>query len=338
MKKYYILALTFLCLLMGQSSFGQFISGDQDFAENYSISDEELTNLFADVEKQLDEIVITKYKSESGGSSDDDGPDIYGFTYNGGSSQGGTNSGDDCWFCSSDDTDGSSYLDNYFEGYFNGPNSGQYGYEGDQTVQHFIPFADGTNDIVNGINNGDYGLITQGVFWILADAYSIGGDRAIVGFLKIGDEVAVPIVKSAESFFKVGDDIAGFIVQSLKNGTNGKFAIIGRKMASVETVGNSLINEGKQIELFNTFYQEKNIFKIDGIDRGWLEITDEFNALKSQYGIIPDNVLENSLMFKANKIWAEKIKSLGYTIIDIGNQTNEATESIFYNMEITTIF
>ena len=92
------------------------------------------------------------------------------------------------------------------------------------------------------------------------------------------------------------------------NGTNTKIAIIGRKMGPVEIVGNSLVNEGRQIELFNSAYQKNNIFEIDGVNKTWKQIDDEFNALKNKYGIIPDNVLENSLMYKANKIWAEKIK------------------------------
>ena len=44
-------------------------------------------------------------------------------------------------------------------------------------------------------------------------------------------------------------------------------------------------------------------------------------------------------MYKANKIWAEKLKSQGYTIIDIGYpQDQNLGPSLFYNMELTTIF
>jgi len=146
------------------------------------------------------------------------------------------------------------------------------------------------------------------------------------------------VVQGAGSVFKVGDNIAGFFVNRIKNGTNGKIAIVGRKMSPVETVGNSLATEGKQIELFNTSFQKDNIFKIDGVDKTWGDITSDFNNLKKQYGTIPDNILQNSLMYKANLVWAEKIKTQGYTIIDLGNPTNEIAQSVFYNMEVQTIF
>lgn len=109
-------------------------------------------------------------------------------------------------------------------------------------------------------------------------------------------------------------------------------------MSPIETVGSSLVAEGKQVELFNTFYQQNNVFTIDGVDKTWSQITTEFDDLKNQYGNIPDNVLQNSLMYKANKVWAEKIKNQGFTILDFGNPTNETTQSVFYNIETSTIF
>lgn len=38
-------------------------------------------------------------------------------------------------------------------------------------------------------------------------------------------------------------------------------------------------------------------------------------------------------MYKINKQWIEKMKSDGYTIIDIGNPLSNSVESMFYNME-----
>ena len=38
-------------------------------------------------------------------------------------------------------------------------------------------------------------------------------------------------------------------------------------------------------------------------------------------------------MYKINKQWIEKMKSDGYTIIDIGNPLSNDMESLFYNME-----
>lgn len=338
-NKYFILAITFLCLLLGQSSFGQFKSGDQDFAENFGIDDNELAKLIASMDKQLDEIIIIRHKSDTISSEDesDNSPTISSSGNATSYILGIISSNNDCFLCGDND-DNLGYLDTYFEDYFNGPNSGEYGYQGDKTVQHFIPFADGTDDIVTGYQLGDSSLIGQGVFWIALDFLSLGGDRAIFGFIRTGEEIAVPVVKTIENIIKVGDDIGGIIVKNLRSGTNGKFAIIGRKMSSVETAANALINEGKEVELFNEFYQNKKSFYINGENVGWDRIVKEFDTLKSQYGTIPDNILEDSLMYKANKIWAEKIESLGYTIIDIGNPTNEPIESIFYNLETAIIF
>lgn len=71
---------------------------------------------------------------------------------------------------------------------------------------------------------------------------------------------------------------------------------------------------------------------------GGQDIVDDFATLKQLHGNIPDNVLQNSMMYKANKIWAEKLKTQGYTVIDIGYPDGIATSSIFYNMELTTIY
>lgn len=122
-------------------------------------------------------------------------------------------------------------------------------------------------------------------------------------------------------------------------GTNGKIAVIGRKMdGHVKTVAEVLKREGKDIEIFDVFYQKDKIFHVDGVNKRWQDIVDDFATLKQLHGNIPDNVLQNSMMYKANKIWAEKLKTQGYTVIDIGYPDGIATSSIFYNMELTTIY
>jgi hypothetical protein len=65
----------------------------------------------------------------------------------------------------------------------------------------------------------------------------------------------------------------------------------------------------------------------------------DFSEWKNKFsdGRIPDHEMPNTLIFKVNKEWAEKIKNEGYTIIDIGSSHNK-TPSIFYEMEIETIF
>jgi hypothetical protein len=156
---------------------------------------------------------------------------------------------------------------------------------------------------------------------------------------KIGSLEADVIVNGAGSVFKVGDNIAGKIVQNVKSGTNGKIAVIGRRMPGhVELVAQELLNQGKQVEIFNDFYQAGKPFDIEGQIYLWEDIVADFNNLKQQYVTIPNNILENSLMFKANQKWANKLLSEGYEVIDIGYPQGTTTQSIFYNMELQTIF
>jgi len=122
-------------------------------------------------------------------------------------------------------------------------------------------------------------------------------------------------------------------------GTNGKIAVIGRKMPGhVDVVTAELANQGKQVEAFNDVYQSGNSFNIDGSLYSWDDVVNDFNSLKQQYGTIPDNVLENSLMFKANQKWVNKLIDEGYEVIDIGYSQGVTSESIFYNMELQFIF
>ena len=48
--------------------------------------------------------------------------------------------------------------------------------------------------------------------------------------------------------------------------------------------------------------------------------------------------LPNTLMFKANQQWVQKLLYEGYEIIDIGYPNNVNTPSLFYNMELNLIF
>lgn len=43
-------------------------------------------------------------------------------------------------------------------------------------------------------------------------------------------------------------------------------------------------------------------------------------------------------MYKANEKWAEKLVDEGYDIIDMGYPNGVTTESVFYIMELNTIF
>ena len=143
--------------------------------------------------------------------------------------------------------------------------------------------------------------------------------------------------------FKVGDKIGDKIIQKIKNGNNGMIAIVGRKMVGhVEDAATILKSEGKQVEIFSEAYQKDNIFKIDGINRTWTEIVEDFKNANNQYlkeGVyIKDSELPKTMMYKANKIWVEKLIEKGYTVIDIGCPVCGMSESVFYNMELQTIF
>lgn len=101
------------------------------------------------------------------------------------------------------------------------------------------------------------------------------------------------------------------------------------------------------VEIFSDAKQENIIFNIDGQDYSWSDILDDFKnppdpitgipKYKKNGKYISEEEVPNTLMFKANKQWAEKLIKEGYTIIDIGNPNN-LSPSIFYNLELNTIF
>ncbi len=152
-------------------------------------------------------------------------------------------------------------------------------------------------------------------------------------------------MQGAGKFFNVGDNIAGKVIQKVKVGTNGKVAIIGRKMLGyVEDVATTLRNEGKQVEIFSELDQKNNLFNIEGVNKSWQDIVEDFENKYSQYltndkGWILDSELPKTMMYKANKIWANKLKSQGYTVIDIGYPSGQnLPQSVFYNMELSDLF
>ena len=104
------------------------------------------------------------------------------------------------------------------------------------------------------------------------------------------------------------------------SGSNGKVAIIGRKMDLVKVYKDELVAAGKQVEIFDGDIIPANARKemADALETGkWLDETSE--------------------MFKANQEWAEKLVKEGYEVIDVGNSLKQG-ESIFYNLEMKIIF
>jgi hypothetical protein len=146
-----------------------------------------------------------------------------------------------------------------------------------------------------------------------------------------------------QTTFKKGDLIAQVKIAQVKKGGNGKVAVVGRKMnGHVEKVAFELENQGYQVELFNKQHQEQTIFNIEGENKTWEQIENDFQ--NGSYIRDPNNnrILENELsktmMYKANKIWANKLKSENYEVLDVGYPEGTTSKSIFYDMELFTIF
>lgn len=143
--------------------------------------------------------------------------------------------------------------------------------------------------------------------------------------------------------FQVGQKIVGISIKRIKPGTNGKIAIIGRSMKNhVENVAEYLTKQGIEVEVFNLKCQKYSIFDIEGKPYTWQNILDDFNDLKkysrNTNGWIIDADLPNTLMFKANKIWINKLQRKGFEVLDVGYPKNISSPSVFYNMELNELF
>lgn len=112
----------------------------------------------------------------------------------------------------------------------------------------------------------------------------------------------------------------------IRQGTNGKVAVIGRSMNRVEPYAAELRAQGYEVEIF------KSPIVPAEAEVQWAKLKDFYAP---EY--IPEPVLAKSKMFQANDSWAKKLVSEGYTVTDVGSAPG-AGESIFYNMEKATIF
>ncbi|PSL27433.1 RHS repeat domain-containing protein [Dyadobacter jiangsuensis] len=154
---------------------------------------------------------------------------------------------------------------------------------------------------------------------------------------------AVAQVKGTVSKLGPGVLLAGKPIKRVKRGNPRKVAVIGRRMKGhVEDAMVDLESQGVEIELFNKEGQKKNIFDIDGKKYRWSDIENDF-ANSSKYtrddkGWIEREDLPETLMYKANKQWAEKLKSEGYTVIDMGYPDDMNSTSLFYDIETRTLF
>lgn len=145
------------------------------------------------------------------------------------------------------------------------------------------------------------------------------------------------------ALFNVGDQIAGKTIVQIRQGTNGKYAVVGRQMANhVNDVASQLQNEGKIVEILNDDYLNYS-FNIEGqewtVNSAWNDMVTNpnYDNYKDLNGFITAEYIELIPMYKVNKKWVEKMVNEGFTIIDIGYPQGVTTESLFYNMEISTI-
>jgi hypothetical protein len=124
-----------------------------------------------------------------------------------------------------------------------------------------------------------------------------------------------------------GSEFNGVKAQRIRPGSDTKVAVVGRDMKSVEKYAEGLKNnKGVEPELFTGN-------KIsDAASQDW-------NQLKKTYAPerIPGDVVRQSQVFRENQAWAQKLADQGYTVVDIGNPTEQGL-SAFYEMEKTILF
>ncbi|HPH99994.1 MAG TPA: hypothetical protein PK772_06685, partial [Chitinophagaceae bacterium] len=186
--------------------------------------------------------------------------------------------------------------------------------------------------------NGEAKLVIRG--------YKEGANYTIASIdnVRLKELAKEVMLQGAGSFFKVGDNIIGKVIQKVRPGTNGKIAVIGRRMPGhVEDVAAALKAEGKQVEIFSELDQKNNLFNNNGSNKSWDDIADDFKNTNGQYlsnnGRILDCELPKTMMYKANKIWTDKLKTQGYTVIDMGYPVGQTLpQSVFYDMELLNLF
>jgi len=111
----------------------------------------------------------------------------------------------------------------------------------------------------------------------------------------------------------------GLKVKRIREGVDStKIAVIGRKMPGVvNDTATHLRKGGANIEIFGPGAHEYS-------PKSW----DQFKLHQKEYNIknkldpktyLPHNEVVKTQMYKNNKVWAQKLKDEGYTVIDIGD-------------------
>lgn len=139
---------------------------------------------------------------------------------------------------------------------------------------------------------------------------------------------------------KIGRELIPDVkIERIHFGSNDKVVILGSGMSKrIEPAADVLRKEGFSVELFNDKCQIKP-FIIEGKKYIFNTISDDFASIATKYennwipydksNSIIINDVKNSLLYKANEQFIEKIIREDYTIIHIG----QTAESYFCDME-----
>ena len=153
-------------------------------------------------------------------------------------------------------------------------------------------------------------------------------------FTKKWDDLA----RAKGAIFKAGDNILGIAVKQIKQGTDGKYAIIGRSMGNAEITGVRNI----YVELKNVRKLGVEIFDATSLKGIWKTkfddaLTEFAQKTNNWTRKLSNQELLQLKMYKLNKEWAQHLVDNGYTILDMGDFNNLGF-SAFYSMEKATIF
>jgi uncharacterized Zn-binding protein involved in type VI secretion len=146
-------------------------------------------------------------------------------------------------------------------------------------------------------------------------------------------EDGVRITKSVPPVDEImGIEVHGWKAKNIRPGTNNKIAIVGRPMSEVREYKSVLEarfkGEGYQVEVFD---------EESGTIPEYARAEFKKATKNSTVHLTPEETMETS-MYKENENWANKIKSEGYTIVNIGNPLNVPRPSAFFDMEQRVIF
>ena len=126
----------------------------------------------------------------------------------------------------------------------------------------------------------------------------------------------------AGELFKI--DANGAKAVQIRQGTNGKVAVIGRDMNTVRPYAAELKSKGYDVEIF------------DG-DTVPDAARSEWAKIKKSGKWLTEDEIPQTETFKANAAWADKLVSENYTVVDLGSPAGTGS-SQFYNLELSIIF